>query len=70
MRCRGLKLDVNTQVIGTNWRPIPGVFTCGEMVGGLFHFIPIAEAEAEVEPHSVADDLGGEPMTLVWVDYR
>jgi hypothetical protein len=26
------------QVIGTDWRPIPGLLTCGEMVGGLFHF--------------------------------
>ena len=24
-------------MIGTDWRPIPGLFTCGEMVGGLFH---------------------------------
>jgi len=34
----GLKIDANAQVIGTNWRPIPGLLTCGEMVGGLFHF--------------------------------
>jgi tricarballylate dehydrogenase len=34
----GLKINVNAQVIGTDWRPIPGLFTCGEMVGGLFHF--------------------------------
>jgi tricarballylate dehydrogenase len=34
----GLKIDANAQVIGTDWRPIPGLFTCGEMVGGLFHF--------------------------------
>jgi len=33
----GLKIDENAQVIGTDWRPIPGLFTCGEMVGGLFH---------------------------------
>jgi len=25
------------RVIGTDWRPIPGLYTCGEMVGGLFH---------------------------------
>jgi tricarballylate dehydrogenase len=34
----GLRIDANAQVIGTDWRPIPGLFTCGEMVGGLFHF--------------------------------
>jgi succinate dehydrogenase/fumarate reductase flavoprotein subunit len=34
----GLKINANAQAIGTDWRPIPGLFTCGEMVGGLFHF--------------------------------
>ena len=34
----GLKVDENAQVIGTDWRPIPGLYCCGEMVGGLFHF--------------------------------
>jgi len=34
----GLKIDETAQVIGTDWRPIPGLFTCGEMVGGLFHY--------------------------------
>lgn len=33
----GLKVDGNARVIGTDWRPIPGLYTCGEMVGGLFH---------------------------------
>lgn len=33
----GLKIDEHARVIGTDWRPIPGLFTCGEMVGGLFH---------------------------------
>jgi tricarballylate dehydrogenase len=32
-----LKIDECARVIGTDWRPIPGLFTCGEMVGGLFH---------------------------------
>ena len=32
----GLRVDENTQVIGTDWRPIGGLFACGEMVGGLF----------------------------------
>ena len=34
----GLKIDENTRVIGTDWRPIEGLYACGEMVGGLFHF--------------------------------
>ena len=33
----GLKINENAQVIGTDWRPLPGLFTCGEMVGGLFY---------------------------------
>ena len=33
----GLKIDQEAQVVGTNWQPMPGLFTCGEMVGGLFH---------------------------------
>ena len=33
----GLKVTENAQVVGTDWRPIPGLFTCGEMVGGLFY---------------------------------
>ena len=28
---------ITKAVIGTDWRPIPGLYTCGEMVGGLFH---------------------------------
>jgi tricarballylate dehydrogenase len=34
----GLKIDERAQVIGTHWRPIGGLYTCGEMVGGLFHY--------------------------------
>ncbi len=34
----GLKINKRAQVIGTDWRPIPGLYCCGEMVGGLFHF--------------------------------
>ena len=26
------------QVIATDWKPIPGLYTCGEMDGGLFHY--------------------------------
>src|SRR5216684_3433719 len=33
----GLKVDENAQVIGTDWRPIKGLYCCGEMVGGLFY---------------------------------
>jgi tricarballylate dehydrogenase len=33
----GLKVNENAQVIGTDWRPIDGLFCCGEMVGGLFY---------------------------------
>jgi tricarballylate dehydrogenase len=33
----GLKINQDAQVVGTDWQPIPGLFTCGEMVGGLFH---------------------------------
>jgi tricarballylate dehydrogenase len=34
----GLKINDKAQVIATNWKPIPGLYTCGEMVGGLFHY--------------------------------
>ena len=33
----GLRVDEEAQVIGTDWRPIPGLYCCGEMVGGLFY---------------------------------
>jgi tricarballylate dehydrogenase len=33
----GLKVDAQTRVIGTDWRPMPGLYACGEMVGGLFY---------------------------------
>lgn len=33
----GLKVNEQAQVIGTDWRPIKGLFACGEMVGGLFY---------------------------------
>lgn len=34
----GLKINAKAQVLGTDWKPIPGLHTCGEMVGGLFHY--------------------------------
>ena len=33
----GVKIDPDCRVIGTDWRPIEGLYACGEMVGGLFH---------------------------------
>ncbi len=33
----GLKINQRAQAIGTDWRPIEGLYVCGEMVGGLFH---------------------------------
>ena len=33
----GLRIDETARVIGTNWKPIPGLYACGEMVGGLFY---------------------------------
>jgi tricarballylate dehydrogenase len=34
----GLKVNREAQVIATDWKPIAGLYTCGEMVGGLFHY--------------------------------
>src|SRR4029434_11219744 len=33
----GVRINERAQVIGTSWAPIPGLYACGEMVGGLFH---------------------------------
>ncbi|MGE0419117.1 MAG: FAD-dependent tricarballylate dehydrogenase TcuA [Acetobacteraceae bacterium] len=33
----GLKVDTAARVIGTDWRPIDGLYACGEIVGGLFY---------------------------------
>ncbi|MGD9827147.1 MAG: FAD-dependent tricarballylate dehydrogenase TcuA [Hyphomicrobiaceae bacterium] len=33
----GLRTSGKAEVIGTDWRPIKGLYTCGEMVGGLFY---------------------------------
>ena len=33
----GLRINENAQVVGTDFRPLPGLYTCGEMVGGLFY---------------------------------
>lgn len=34
----GLKVNADAQVIATDWKPIPGLYASGEMVGGLFHY--------------------------------
>ena len=33
----GLRINDKAQVIDVGWQPIPGLFACGEMVGGIFH---------------------------------
>jgi tricarballylate dehydrogenase len=33
----GVRINDHAQVMSTAWSPIPGLFACGEMVGGLFH---------------------------------
>lgn len=33
----GLRTTKEAEVVGTDWRPIPGLYVCGEMVGGLFY---------------------------------
>ena len=33
----GVKVNERAQVQNTSWMPIPGLYACGEMVGGLFH---------------------------------
>jgi tricarballylate dehydrogenase len=34
----GLRTDNNSQVVDTNFEPIPGLYAAGECVGGLFYF--------------------------------
>src|SRR5262245_55979430 len=33
----GVRVNERAQVLGASWTPIPGLYACGEMVGGLFH---------------------------------
>jgi tricarballylate dehydrogenase len=33
----GVRVDERAQVMSTTWDAIPGLYACGEMVGGLFH---------------------------------
>jgi len=34
----GIKIDSNANVLDVDDKPIPGVYSAGEMVGGLFYF--------------------------------
>jgi tricarballylate dehydrogenase len=34
----GLRIDTDAQVLDDDEAPIPGLFACGELVGGLFYF--------------------------------
>jgi tricarballylate dehydrogenase len=33
----GVRINDRAQVMDTSWAPLPGLYACGEMVGGLFH---------------------------------
>jgi tricarballylate dehydrogenase len=33
----GVKVNERAEIVSTRWEPIPGLYACGEMVGGLFH---------------------------------
>src|SRR4029453_11449748 len=33
----GVRVNDRAQVLSTSWTPLPGLYACGEMVGGLFH---------------------------------
>ncbi len=33
----GVRINDRAQVMTTSWAPIPGLYACGEMVGGIFH---------------------------------
>jgi tricarballylate dehydrogenase len=33
----GVRVNERAQVLSTSFTPIPGLYACGEMVGGLFH---------------------------------
>ncbi len=33
----GVRVTEHAQVVSTAWEPIPGLYACGEMVGGIFH---------------------------------
>ena len=33
----GVRVNDRAQIVNTSWAKIPGLYACGEMVGGLFH---------------------------------
>jgi tricarballylate dehydrogenase len=33
----GVRINTKTEVLHTTNRPIPGLYACGEMVGGIFY---------------------------------
>ena len=33
----GVRINDRAQIVDVGWKPISGLFACGEMVGGLFH---------------------------------
>ena len=33
----GVRINERAQIVDVGWQPIPGLYACGEMVGGLFH---------------------------------
>jgi tricarballylate dehydrogenase len=34
----GIKVTKDAQAVASDWKPMPGLYACGEMVGGLFHY--------------------------------
>ena len=34
----GLRVDRRAQVVSCDFKPIPGLFAAGELIGGLFYF--------------------------------
>ena len=66
----GLKINDKAQVIATNWKPIAGLYTCGEMVGGLFHYnyplgtgLMSGAVFGRIAGRSAAAEAGGKPAS-------
>ncbi len=73
----GLKINDKAQVIATNWKPIPGLYTCGEMVGGLFHYnyplgtgLMSGAVFGRIAGRSAASEAGGKAHALKRVETR
>ena len=65
----GLKINEQCQVVATNWKPIPGLYTCGEMVGGLFHYnyplgtgLMSGAVFGRIAGRNAAAEAGGKPV--------